>query len=468
MKANTAPTVAPGFEGLPVRTSPYWSVPTPVARASEDSVTPVAGAALWGPLLDRLNVVDEADRREVRPIGPGGYTGGECYRALIEILLAGGDFISDRSLLADEATQMLRGTHALPSHPTMWRFLAGAELGRVKRMEAVNREMIRRAWAMGAAPQAGILTIDPDATVVATYGKDKQGSVHTYLGKPGLHPFVGVIGETGEVLAVRERAGNRQAKRKLGSFVTECINAIPTEARPTYQLWVRSDSAGYQEEVIDAAEAADAVWSVTAVKFPNVKQAIYSLATDPATLWEKAKGAERDAGSEVAETTFSFAHREVRMIVRRQPKEHGAQLCLDDLDGFRFHVIITNIPAWLGSAVDVEAHHRLRAGIPEDTIKALKQDFGFRHAPLENFFGNWAWHRACALAHNVALWLKTLALPEPFRSCHGKRLRTFFLNLAARVTSSGRRLFLNLPRAYRYARAFTGALRRIRALPAFA
>ncbi|MCA1698629.1 MAG: IS1380 family transposase [Actinobacteria bacterium] len=437
-------------------------------HASEDSVTPVAGVALWGALLDRLNILGEADRRGVRPIGPGGYTGGECYRALIEILLAGGDFLSDRSLLADEATQKLRGPHALPSHPTMWRFLAGADLGRVMRVAATNREMMRRAWAAGAAPKAGILTIDPDATVVRTYGKDKEGSVHTYLGKPGLHPLVGVIGETGEVLGVRERAGNRQAGRRLASFTTECINAIPKEARDDYQLWVRSDSAGYQREVIDAAEAAGAVWSVTAKQFPNVKLAIYALAADPDTVWERAKGGEEARGSEVADATFTFARRQVRLILRRQPKARDTQLSFDDLDGYRFHAIITNIPGWLGTAVDVEAHHRLRAGIPEDSIKTLKHDYGFTHAPLENFFGNWSWHLACALAHNVALWLKVLALPESFRFCHGKRMRLLFLNLPARITRSARRLIINLPRAYRYPRVFDKALRRIRALPSFA
>jgi len=92
--------------------------------------------ALWGPLLDRLNVVAEADRRVLRPIGPGGYSGGGCYRALTEICLAGGDFLSDRSLLADPATGALRGANALPSVPTLWRFLAGADLGRVAKAAA--------------------------------------------------------------------------------------------------------------------------------------------------------------------------------------------------------------------------------------------------------------------------------------------------------------------------------------------
>ena len=55
---------------------PVRPVPAPVVTASEDDLTPVAGVALWGPLLDRLNVVAEADRRGLREIGPGGYSGG--------------------------------------------------------------------------------------------------------------------------------------------------------------------------------------------------------------------------------------------------------------------------------------------------------------------------------------------------------------------------------------------------------
>lgn len=75
-------------------------------------------------MLDRLNVVDVADRRQLRPVGPGGYSGEECYRTLVEVLLAGGDFLSDGSLL-EGATEALRGHHALPSHATLFRFCAG-------------------------------------------------------------------------------------------------------------------------------------------------------------------------------------------------------------------------------------------------------------------------------------------------------------------------------------------------------
>ena len=113
---------------------PARAVPVPVVAASAEDLTPVAGVALWGPVLDRLNVVAEADRRGLRPIGPGGYSGGECYRALTETLLAGGDFLSDRVLLADPATAELRGSPRLDrsGHRSFHPRVAGVPAERLK------------------------------------------------------------------------------------------------------------------------------------------------------------------------------------------------------------------------------------------------------------------------------------------------------------------------------------------------
>jgi hypothetical protein len=454
--------------GDPVVVRPDRSVAHPVAEVSEDDVTGVAGVALWGELLDRLGLVGEADRRGLRPIGPGGYTGGECYRAVVETQLAGGEFLSDRSLLADEATARLRGDHVLPSHSTLYRFLAGADLGRAHKAAAVNRAMLGRAWAMGAAPAPGILTIDPDATWIETSGRLKEGAAFSYKHEVGLSPMVGVCGETGDVLGLRARGGNAQAGRALGSFVDECVGAIPREARGRYQLWLRVDSAGYQAEVVGAAERHNMVFTITAKKTTRVAAALEALATDPATTWVPALGAEAEVGSEVAECDFDFAGRRLRMIVRRQRASTGEQLSLDDLDGWRFHAIITNIDAHLRSAAEVEHHHRLRGGGPEEAIRQLKGDFGLCHAPVANFYGNWVWWHAAALAYNMARWLRVLALPEAFATCRGKRLRLAFLNVAAKVVRHGRRLQLRLPRAYAHAKAFIAALAQLRALPHFA
>ena len=62
------------------------------------------------------------------------------------------------------------------------------------------------------------------------------------------------------------------------------------------------------------------------------------------------------------------------------------------------------------------------------------------HAPVQNFFGNWLWWHACALAHNTARWVRVLALPASFHRCRGKRLRLAFFNVAARVVHHARQV----------------------------
>ena len=238
-------------------------------------------------------------------------------------------------------------------------------------------------------------------------------------------------------------------------------------------LWVRVDSAGYQHDVFAAAEQLGAAFTVTAPAKTNVRAAVLALAANPSTVWVPALATEAEKGSEIAETTIEIGstkktRRVLRLIVRRQRTTGGDQLSLDDLDGWRFHSIVTNLPALFAPADMVEAHHRLRGGIPEDTIRQLKEDFGLIHAPVQNFFGNWLWWHGCALAHNVARWIRQLALPRDFRRCRGKRLRLAFFNVAARVVSHARQLWLRLPRSHAWADAFIEALTRIRALPAFA
>ena len=464
-------TIVPLFDVGEIVSRPGRQVAAVVPTATDDEVTGVAGVVLWGPLLDRLNVVDVADRRGLRPIRSGGYSGGECYRALVEVLLAGGDVLSDRSLL-DGVTQRLRGDHRLASHTTLWRFCADADLGRAQKAAAVNRTLLGRAWAMGAGPSGGRVTIDPDATLVDTYGPGKQGSTFTYRGEIGMSPLIGVCGETGDVLAVRARGGNAHPGRALAGFIRECAAAIPAPVRAASQVWVRIDSAGYQHDVFTTVEDLGGVFTVSAPQRSNVRAAIVALAADPFMVWMPALQAETERGSLIAETTIEIGRtkrerRRLRLIVRRQPTRAGDQLCLDDLDGWRFCALVTNI----GPDVDpevIEAHHRLRGGIPEDTIRKLKEDFGFNHAPLANFYGNWLWWHACALAHNTTRWLETLALPPEFRRCRGKRLRLAFFNVAARVVSHARQLWLRLPRSHAWAAAFIEVLTRVRALPAYA
>jgi hypothetical protein len=247
------------------------------------------------------------------------------------------------------------------------------------------------------------------------------------------------------------------------------VAAIPEPWRSSRQLWIRIDSAGYSRAVIDAATAHSAAFSITCGNDKRVRAAIYELATSTETTWVPALSVDGElAGSELAECRYSLGGRELRMIVRRQRKSAGSQLAFDDLGGWRFHAIVTNIPSIFCDIATIEHHHRLRGGAPEEAIRQLKHDFGLNHAPLQSFLGNWCWWLASALAYNVARWIRVLALPEAFRTSRGKRLRLSFFNVAARVTRRGRQIHLRLPRAYPHARTFIAAMVRLRALPAFA
>ena len=141
---------------------PCWRVQRGRCRATGGRVGGGSGAgrwvALWGQLLDRLNVVAEAERRGLRPIGPGGYTGGECYRALVKPCSpAGTSCPTGRCWPTRPPPRCAAGTHCrVFKSAALWRFLAGADLGRVTKAAATNRALLSRAraaaMAAGGAP----------------------------------------------------------------------------------------------------------------------------------------------------------------------------------------------------------------------------------------------------------------------------------------------------------------------------
>jgi hypothetical protein len=171
------------------------------------------------------------------------------------------------------------------------------------------------------------------------------------------------------VLALRARGGAANDGRAMGSFIDECVAAVPTGARGRYGLWIRLDSAGYQDQALAAAERHQADFSVTARQYAPVAAVVHALAADPATVWTPALGRETEQGSEIAATTTTLLGRTVRLIVRRQPKAAGDQVAIDDSEHWAGGCTPSSpTSARRGlSAAAVEAHHRLRGGIPART-----------------------------------------------------------------------------------------------------
>ena len=63
--------------------------------------------------------------------------------------------------------------------------------GHVRQLDRVSRELLSRAWAAGAGPGDGPLTIDLDSTICETHGLAKEGARPWLHGPAGLSPAAG-------------------------------------------------------------------------------------------------------------------------------------------------------------------------------------------------------------------------------------------------------------------------------------
>ena len=154
-----------------------------------------AGLLLPSTLAQHLGLRELVDRRlDLGHATDRANTGGKMM-TLVASALAGGDCIDDDDALRTGGTaRALGGTVKAPS--TLGTFLRSFRWGHVRQLDRVSRELLARAWAAGAGPGDGPLTIDLDSIICETYGLAKEGARHHgYTGKRGYHPLLAVAAE---------------------------------------------------------------------------------------------------------------------------------------------------------------------------------------------------------------------------------------------------------------------------------
>ena len=98
----------------------------------------------------------------------------------------------------------------------------------------------------------------------------------------------------------------------------------------------------------------------------------------------------------------------------------------------------------------------------ELAIRDLKAE-GLAHCPSGRFGANAAWALIAALAHNLVRWVARLGLGA-IGAVVAKTLRARLVSVPGRITRSGRRSRLHMPRRWPWAVAFATALERLRAV----
>jgi len=374
---------------------------------------------------------------------------------LIQSALAGGDCIDDADRMRVASTPEVLG-HAVRAPSTLGTFLRSFTWGHVAQLDQVLGEALCRAWASGAGPGDGPVTLDVDSTICETYGLAKQGARFGHTKVRGYHPLIATVAGAGEVIGARLRGGNAHTGRGAASFVTQVFNRA-RRAGAGGPMVLRADSGFYNHKVTDACTKAGVRYSITVKMYKGLHDVIAKIPDDtwaPIPYWI-------GDGADVAETTyrpFSKKHLEVRLIVRRVKPTPGSQLAL--FATYDYHAFITNRE---GATIELEADHR-RQAVVEDVIRDLKYGVGLNHLPSGRFAANAAWLVLNIIAHNLGRWAARIGLGAEAPPMTTKTMRTRLLGLPGRMTTSGRKRTLHLPRHWPWEEPFTTILANLRAV----
>ena len=416
-----------------------------------------AGLILPATLALRLGLPQLVDRHLDLGHAKGRANTGDKMMTLVASALAGGDCIDDADALRAGGTARVLGfTAKAPS--TLGAFLRSFRWGHVRQLDRVSRELLARAWAAGAGPGDGPLTIDLDSTICETYGLAKEGARHHgYTGARGYHPLLAVAAGTGDVLLARLREGRANTARGAAHFLRETVSRV-RYGGARGQLTAPADSGFYTHALVAVCRRMDARFSITIRQRASLRDPIEAIPEEdwtPIPYW-------MDGAADVAETTYTPFQTEadaapVRLIVRRVKPTPGSQLGL--FATYSYHGFITDRD---GETLELEADHRRHAEI-ENAIRDLKYGVGLNHMPSGRFAANGAWLAGQVIAHNLARWTARIGLGE--RTVTTKTLRRRVFALVGRITRSARRLTLHLPQCWSWETQFNRALARLRAIP---
>ena len=180
-----------------------------------------AGLILPATLAQHLGLPQLVQQRLDLGNAPGRANTGDKMMTLVASALAGGDCIDDADVLRTGGTAGVIGC-VVKAPSTLGTFLRSFRWGHVRQLDRVSRELLARAWAAGAGPGDGPLTIDLDSTICETYGLAKEGARHHgYTSQRGYHPLLAVAAGTGDVLMSRLREGRANTAR--GAPPTSCV-----------------------------------------------------------------------------------------------------------------------------------------------------------------------------------------------------------------------------------------------------
>jgi Transposase DDE domain group 1 len=242
-----------------------------------------AGLFLVASLGERLGLESMIDTTVDLGHREGGFRPGRKTLTLVHAMAGGASFIDDVDVLRSGDTASVLG-HRVMAPSTIGTFWRAFSFGHVRQLDRVNETALGRAWAAGAGPGAGPVTVDVDSTIIETYGYAKQGAKFGYTHHRGYHPLLATRAETGEVLHLRFRKGSAHTARGAHRFIEE-LAARLGRLGVSGPVAVRADSGFHSARTINTCKAKGFEFSITARQTSVIPTTSPASTSSPGCPW---------------------------------------------------------------------------------------------------------------------------------------------------------------------------------------
>jgi hypothetical protein len=324
------------------------------------------------------------------------------------------------------------GADRIPDPTTAGDFCRRFTTDDIETLQDVFDQTRKKVWREQPSEFFDEAVIDADGTLVATGAGCKQGVDIAYDGTWGYHPLIVSLANTGEVLSIVNRSGNRPshegAAEQLDLAILLCREA------GFRRIYLRGDTDFTQTKQLDAWDAE----GVTFLFGIDARTNLKAIAEDlPASAWAElrrppqytVKGPPRKrpekvrdrivrergfktltrAREEVAEVAYrpTACKESYRLIIVRQTimVEKGQLRLLDEV---RYLFYLANDRAATPRALVFKANGRCDQ---ENLNAQLKGGVHALRAAVDNLVSNWASMVMTGLAWNLKAWF-ALSVPE--------------------------------------------------------
>jgi hypothetical protein len=311
-----------------------------------------------------------------------------------------------------------------------------------------------------------VATIDMDATITRSQKRQAQYSYKSYKGYQPLNAY---WGEQGCMVYTEFRDGNVPAGFQQKRVFSEALSCLPSGVSGVEKVYLRSDTAGYQHELLQYCERGEnkrfgrIEFAISCDVSPEFKRVVFKVCeAEWHPIYREVNGQKEETGQQWAEVPFvpnAICHskkgRSYRYIgireafAQRQSCDMELQASLPfptmelNNKSYKIFGLVTNMD-WDGE--ELVHWSRKRCGYSEHVHSEMKEALCGGQLPSGKFGCNAAWWWMMILSLNLTAIMKKLALPGKWEGSRMKKIRFWLINIPGRVILEGKELIVRLTR----------------------